>query len=177
MQNARTIEIGSSVLDLTTRNLHTPQGQVIHLSQKSVELLKVLIEFQGQMVSRNTLIDLVWSNNYIVGSHRIYDEIWKIRNVLKRADISNVTLQTVPRKGYILNIFDHDPGKGLSRNSGGVRPFLLLPILVVFTFSALWVMRPRRRLSPSGSSVCYRSSRPPRAPISSTRKPRAPSST
>ena len=104
MMQTTKIQIGLCVLDLSKNELLGVNNSVTHLTQKSCEILKILSSNQGKLVSRHALIDAVWDGNHLIGANRLTDEIWKIRGTLIQADVKNVMIKTVPRKGYILLI-------------------------------------------------------------------------
>lgn len=70
-------------------------GQQISLTTKEIEILKVLIENQGNVLSRIQILDAVWSYDSDI-SDRIVDT--HIKNLRKKLDCNSI--QTVKGIGY-----------------------------------------------------------------------------
>lgn len=100
------IKIGRCTLDTRNRSLSNQEGRQSPLTFKSAQLIQILAEHAGNVVNRDLLIESVWGDNFQVGSIRLYDEIWKIRQAFDELGVTDVRVLTVPRLGYCLEIDD-----------------------------------------------------------------------
>lgn len=75
-------------------------GQAIDLTQKEFELLKALLQNQGRVLSRQTLLNRVWSYDFY-GDERIVDT--HIKNLRKKLGIDYI--ETIRGVGYRI---DHE---------------------------------------------------------------------
>lgn len=71
-------------------------GKVRMLEPRLIQLLRMLIEKEGQVVSRKEFIAAVWGN-YTSADELLTHSICLIRNALEKSIIL-----TVPKKGYVL---------------------------------------------------------------------------
>lgn len=100
------ITIGHCTLDMRNRSLINREGRRSVLTFKSAQLVQILAEHTGEVVNRDLLIESVWGDNFQVGSIRLYDEIWKIRQAFDELGVTDARVLTVPRLGYRLEIDD-----------------------------------------------------------------------
>lgn len=77
-----------------------PDGDV-HIEPKNMDVLLVLLQAKGEVVSREEILRQVWTNQE-VSDDVINTAISKIRKALSEVGNSSQYLQTVPRKGYRL---------------------------------------------------------------------------
>lgn len=85
---------------LDTQTLTLWRGNdVISLSPKAAELLKLLIERQGQLVSKQEIFDSVWAGTF-VDKGVLTQNIYTLRNVLGTDQDGRQFIETVPRRGY-----------------------------------------------------------------------------
>ena len=70
-------------------------GQIIDLTQREFELLKVLLQNQGRVLSRQTLLNRVWSYDFY-GDERIVDT--HIKNLRKKLGLDYI--ETIRGVGY-----------------------------------------------------------------------------
>ncbi|NEX73596.1 transcriptional regulator [Aeromonas rivipollensis] len=76
--------------------------ELVHrLSHSETIVLSLLISHHGQLVMKDTLLDLGWPNK-IVAPNSLTTAIKGIRKVIKVVD-SDVYIETVYRRGYILH--------------------------------------------------------------------------
>src|SRR6218665_3860364 len=69
-------------------------GEPISLGARAIDLLLVLVERSGRMVSKNDLLDLVWPG-LVVEENNLQVQISALRKVLGQQAIS-----TIPGRGY-----------------------------------------------------------------------------
>ncbi len=91
-------EFGEFRLDTGTGTLWRG-SDVISLSPKAAELLKLLIERDGQVVSKKDIFDLIWADTYVEDGV-LTQNIYTLRNALGRDAEGKQFIETVPRRGY-----------------------------------------------------------------------------
>ncbi len=141
-------------LDLERKSLFRG-AEEIHLRPKSLEVLTVLAENAGRVVSKNELIERVWGN--VAASD---DSLAQCLIEIRRAvgDSERTLIRTVPRQGYLL-----ETAPSVEQTERGfltpLRITGLLVALVVVTGASWWRLQP-----PSNSAVEASSPAVPAAP-------------
>jgi len=74
----------------------------VSLPAKAVELLCLLIENQGNIVTKDELLNTVWRDSFVEESV-LTQNIYLLRKVFKDANLRDNLIQTVPRRGYRFN--------------------------------------------------------------------------
>ncbi|SPT53035.1 Transcriptional regulatory protein walR [Actinomyces bovis] len=97
--NGNRLEVGDLVIDV---NAYTARlrGQVIDLTYKEFELLKYLVLHQGHVLTRETLLDEVWGEDYIGGARTVDVHIRRLRAKL---EMDHDLIGTVRNVGYRLD--------------------------------------------------------------------------
>ncbi|WP_187143125.1 winged helix-turn-helix domain-containing protein [Terriglobus albidus] len=96
--NDPTIRFGEYVID--PQSLCLLRGMdVIHTTAKQIELLALLLEAKGEVVSRITLMDRLWRNAE-VEEHNITQTVFRLRCVLGKLPNGKEYIETIPRRGY-----------------------------------------------------------------------------
>ena len=82
----------------------------VRLEYQLARLFEILCENQGNLVSKEVLIEWVWKENVMVGQEALPKNIWRLRKVLKENQL-DVCLQvkTVPKRGYLIKVLLQDP--------------------------------------------------------------------
>lgn len=93
------IGLGRARFDRSRGQLLDADGQPLELRHQSREVLAALAENPGEIVSRQSLIDRVWSGRAVSGDS-VAQCIAEIRRVLD--DTDKRIVETVPREGYRL---------------------------------------------------------------------------
>ena len=84
-------------------------GQAVRLDPKPLELLFLLVESQGAVISHNEALGRVWGEDVFVnGEAALYTAVKKIR----QATGDPTLIETVPGKGYRLRAAAHGSGTG-----------------------------------------------------------------
>ncbi len=78
----------------------TVRGDQVHLPRKEFELLELLMENSGRMLSRETLIDRVWGSNYFGDSRTLDVHIKRLRAKCEQAPHTPAHLLTIRGLGY-----------------------------------------------------------------------------
>lgn len=102
MASRPTFRFGKFELDPSSYELRTPR-KTVHLEKSPMELLIFLAERQGQLVTREEIIKLLWADDVHVDTRQgINTAIYKIRAALEDDPKRPHMLQTVSGKGYRL---------------------------------------------------------------------------
>jgi len=95
-----TVSFGLFELDLKAAQL-TRNGTKIRLPQQPLQLLSVLIESPGEVVTREELRQRLWpSDVFIDFDHGLNKSIQKLRDALSDSADSPRYIETIPRVGY-----------------------------------------------------------------------------
>lgn len=93
-------KFGKFELD-TKRKVLWHEGETVPMALKELELLCVLVENHGQLMTKNELMDKVWANSF-VGENNLSRHIYLLRKTLK--DFGGEELiENVARRGYRFN--------------------------------------------------------------------------
>src|SRR5271155_4575579 len=95
-----TVRFGLFELDLRAAQL-TRNGTKIRLPQQPLQLLSILIEAPGEIVTREQLRQRLWpSDVFIDFDHGLNKSMQKLRDVLGDSAVSPRYIETIPRVGY-----------------------------------------------------------------------------
>src|SRR4030095_11458365 len=77
------------------------KGRPVRLEKIPMELLQLLVEFEGRLVTREEIEERLWGKDVFVDAeHGINTAVRKIRQVLEDDPDAPRFVLTVPRKGY-----------------------------------------------------------------------------
>jgi two-component system response regulator RegX3 len=99
-------EAGSVRVDLDQRRVYV-RGEEVHLRRKEFELLRLLVENAGRVLTRDVLIDRVWGTDYIGDTKTLDVHIKRLRSRIEAEPSAPVLITTVRGVGYRF-----DPGSG-----------------------------------------------------------------
>ncbi|WP_171177770.1 winged helix-turn-helix domain-containing tetratricopeptide repeat protein [Ruegeria sp. HKCCD8929] len=94
------VRIGDFTLSLENLEIQSVTGQTVDLRSQSADVLAVLVQHAGEIVSKDTLIDRVWADTFVTDDSLVQC-IADIRRAL--GDTDHKLVQTFPKKGYKLN--------------------------------------------------------------------------
>jgi DNA-binding winged helix-turn-helix (wHTH) protein len=94
----RVFEFGSFHLDLSERLL-LKDGRPVPLTSKAFEVLTLLIEHQGHLIEKDTLMSEVWADSFVEEAN-ISRTIWMLRRALGKDKNGQDYIQTIPKHGY-----------------------------------------------------------------------------
>ena len=95
-----TVRFGQFELDLRTGQL-TKNGATIRLSQQPIQVLSLLLEAPGEIVTREEFRRRLWSSDVFVDfDHGLNKSIQKLRDALGDSAGSPRFIETIPRIGY-----------------------------------------------------------------------------
>jgi TolB-like protein len=107
-------------IDLRRGSVSDGAGGTIALRPQAADILRVLAERPGTLVTKEELMQAVWTN-IAVTDDSLVQCITEIRKAL--GDASHAVIQTVPRRGYVL---DRGAQKAAVRPAIAVLPFRAL---------------------------------------------------
>jgi DNA-binding winged helix-turn-helix (wHTH) protein/TolB-like protein/thioredoxin-like negative regulator of GroEL len=91
-------EFGNFRLDLQ-KSVLWHGNEPVSLQLKEIELLKVLTERAGDVITKNELLGRVWADSFVEDSN-LTRHIYRIRRVFRELGEPVDLIQTVPRRGY-----------------------------------------------------------------------------
>ena len=91
---AEVFEFGDYRFDAEKRVLWQA-GEVVSLPPKATEVLRLLIENNGNLVERGEILDKVWSDTFVEEANVNY-----VISLLRKTLGNNGIIQTIPRRGY-----------------------------------------------------------------------------
>jgi DNA-binding winged helix-turn-helix (wHTH) protein/Tol biopolymer transport system component len=95
-----TIRFGQFELDLRTRQV-TKNGAKVRLSQQPIQVLSLLLETPGEIVTREEFRQRLWPSDVFVDfDHGLNKSIQKLRDALGDSADSPRYIETIPRIGY-----------------------------------------------------------------------------
>ena len=89
---------GEFALEPRERRL-TGGGQPISLTPKVFDMLVLLVERQGRVISKDELMKALWPRGYVEEA-TLSNQVWQIRRALGDTAKSNRFIETVPKIGY-----------------------------------------------------------------------------
>lgn len=141
-------------------------GQTLKLERIPMEILLLLTQHQGQLVTREQIVERIWGKNaYLDVDNSINGAIRKIRQVLKDHPEHPRFIQTVTGRGYrfIAPVRDAEPSKTAasavseaiatpSRDRAWLAPALAL-LLLGFAASVVVILSRSRPIPPEGRAM------------------------
>ncbi|MHB1710408.1 MAG: winged helix-turn-helix domain-containing protein [Acidimicrobiales bacterium] len=96
------LEAGGIRID-PDRHLVTVRGEDIHLRRKEFELLSLLIENSGRVLTRDVLIDRIWGSDYYGDTKTLDVHIKRLRTHVEEDPSSPTLITTIRGVGYRFN--------------------------------------------------------------------------
>ncbi len=106
-----TIQFGTFEVDLQSHELRK-HGMRIRLEEKPFQILELLLERAGHVVTRNTLRERLWPDTHVGYEHNLNTAVNKLRELLGDSAHSPRFVETLPRLGYRFIAPLIKPGKG-----------------------------------------------------------------
>jgi two-component system alkaline phosphatase synthesis response regulator PhoP len=94
------LNIGGSTVNLSTYELTDPEGRVTVLRQKEVILLKLLREREGEVITREEILDYVWGYDVFPSTRTVDNLVVQLRKLLEPHPHDPIYLHTVRGVGY-----------------------------------------------------------------------------
>ncbi len=145
LRSSRIIRFGDFEVDLEAGELRK-NGLRIRLQQQPFQILCLLLERPGRLVSRDDLQKLLWPNDTIVEfEHSINAAINRLREALCDSADEPRYVETLPRRGYrfIAPVVGADGVQRVAHGEAVPRPYKVLALavgIVVVTLAALLVL-------------------------------------
>ncbi len=99
-QNVSTVRFGVFEADLRSGELRK-QGVKIKLHRQPFQILQILLERPGEVISQEELKKRIWpSDTFVDFDHGLYNAIKKLRDSLGDDADTPRYLETLPRRGY-----------------------------------------------------------------------------
>jgi Tol biopolymer transport system component/DNA-binding winged helix-turn-helix (wHTH) protein len=99
LHNARLVRFGVFEVDLRSGELRRA-GAKLKLSGQPFQVLAILLENRGEIVTREELQKQLWPDTFVDGDHNLNTAINKIREVLGDSAENPRFIETLPRRGY-----------------------------------------------------------------------------
>lgn len=100
-ENRNLLKVGGIEIDTLSREV-TVEGEAVNLTFKEYELLKILIENKGIVMSREKLLETVWGFEYEGETRTVDVHIASLRQKLKKC---SKNLSTIRNVGYKIEEF------------------------------------------------------------------------
>ncbi|HVX23103.1 MAG TPA: response regulator transcription factor [Acidimicrobiales bacterium] len=94
-----TLEAGEVRVDLDQRRVFV-RSEEVHLRRKEFELLRLLVDNAGRVLTRDVLIDRVWGTDYIGDTKTLDVHIKRLRSRIEADPANPVLITTVRGVGY-----------------------------------------------------------------------------
>src|SRR5690348_250142 len=92
---------GHFQVDLATGELQGRNGASLRIQQQPLQVLRLLLEAQGRVVSRDELRTALWPEETFVDfEHSVNTAVKKLRKALKDSIENPKFIETVPKVGY-----------------------------------------------------------------------------
>jgi len=95
------IQLGNASISLERREAFL-DGQALRLGGRAFDVLALLLQAPGRLVTKDELLEQVWPG-MVVEENNLQVHICTLRKVLQ---VSTQVIETVPRRGYRLNLSD-----------------------------------------------------------------------
>ncbi len=96
----RYVRFGSFTVDLISRELRN-NGHKIHLQEKPFQILVILLDHPGELVTREEFRQRLWpSDTFVDFEHSINTAVKKLREALEDDADQPRFIETLPRRGY-----------------------------------------------------------------------------
>ncbi len=95
---ARYYDFGHYRLDITNDRL-LKNNETIPLTQKSVDILRFLVQNSGEIINKTSFFNTVWAESY-VDETNLTQHIYRLRKALEDTENGNVYIETIPKCGY-----------------------------------------------------------------------------
>src|SRR4249920_492778 len=98
--SGETFRFGDFVLDRGAYELRK-RGRAVRLERQPMDLLILLVERRGQLVTRAEIVERLWGPDVFVDVETgVHTAIRKVRRALRDSTEAQTFLETVPGKGY-----------------------------------------------------------------------------
>ena len=99
VDGAEVVEIGDVAINIDSREV-TVRGEIVQFPLKEYELLLVLMENVGRVLTRSTLIERIWGYDYVGDTKTLDVHIKRLRAKIEDEPASPTRITTVRGVGY-----------------------------------------------------------------------------
>ncbi|MEM7277906.1 MAG: winged helix-turn-helix domain-containing protein [Pseudomonadota bacterium] len=110
---------------------------VVHLENKTMDVLMLLVAQAGQVVSGDEIVEKVWSGR-AMGDSPMYKSIAQIRSALGDEAKAPRYIETIPRRGYRLRPSSLQSAANAAERSSLTRWLVPLAIMLVGLLAFVW---------------------------------------
>src|SRR5271165_3095929 len=97
------VRLGVFEVDLRVGELRQADGSVLLLPEQPLQILRMLVEASGELVTRDTIQQKLWPNDTVVEfDHSINTAIKKLRRALGDSSDEPQYIETIAKRGYRL---------------------------------------------------------------------------
>ncbi|MGL4760533.1 MAG: response regulator transcription factor [Sarcina sp.] len=93
------VNFGDVSVNLQTREVRK-EGNLVDLTLKEFEILKILIKNKGSIITREVLLDKIWGYEYIGETRTVDVHIRHLRQKIEKDDKNPMFIQTIRGVGY-----------------------------------------------------------------------------
>ena len=93
------VNFGDVSVNLQTREVRK-EGNLVDLTLKEFEILKILIKNKGSIITREVLLDRIWGYEYIGETRTVDVHIRHLRQKIEKDDKNPMFIQTIRGVGY-----------------------------------------------------------------------------
>jgi DNA-binding winged helix-turn-helix (wHTH) protein len=98
--SSQTVSFGAFEIDFTSRELRK-HGIKIRLQEQPLQILELLLEHAGAIVSREDIQKRIWpANTFVDFDKGLYNAVKKLREALGDTAATPRFIETIPRRGY-----------------------------------------------------------------------------
>lgn len=84
------------------------EGEVVDLSPRDIEILRLLYQRAGKVVTRDELFDVAWGRRYLPSSRSLDQHMSQLRRRIERDAGAPRIIQTVHGVGYRFDVSEHE---------------------------------------------------------------------
>jgi eukaryotic-like serine/threonine-protein kinase len=147
------VRFGDFELDLRTRELWNNKGQKVTLQEQPFQILAMLLERSGQLVTRDELTRKLWpAGRFVDFEHSLNKAVNRLREALEDSAGEPRLIETLPRRGYRL-IAQLQPALPIVESAAKASPrrlglFSLAAVLVSACLLSMWIWIRRETKQP-----------------------------
>jgi TolB-like protein len=121
---ASLVRFGAFEVDFHARNIRK-HGMRMRLEEKPFQILEMLLERAGQIVTRRMLHEKLWPDTFVGYDHGLNTAINKLRDLLGDSPRTPRYIETLPRLGYrfVAQVLNPDKPAGTDKRMLLVLPF------------------------------------------------------
>ena len=99
-----TIKLGNFIIDFRSFQVNDNVGNQYRLTNRQVKLLKLLIDKNNEVVSREEILEKIWGYDVYIKTRTIDNVILSLRKIFEREVVPNTYFKSVRGVGYKLTI-------------------------------------------------------------------------